>query len=131
MYTVNIYNKISEGEKKLSKHFKVREFACKDNSKFVLVHPKLIEVLEEIREYIDSAVNINSGYRTAQYNSRIGGAANSQHCYGAAADISFKGTSYQTVYDFVNNLYPNTLGLGLYKNFLHVDVREIKSRWKE
>ena len=33
------------------------------------------------------------------------------------------------VYDFLDDLFPNSLGLGLYKNRNHADIREIKARW--
>ena len=33
------------------------------------------------------------------------------------------------VYDFLDDLFPNSLGLGLYTSFNHADIREIKARW--
>ena len=44
------------------------------------------KILDPLREKI-GAIRINSGYRSPEYNKQIGGATNSQHCKGEAADI--------------------------------------------
>ena len=46
-----------------------------------------INVLQPLRDAIGSPVNINSGYRCPSLNMSIGGAKNSQHMTGHAADI--------------------------------------------
>lgn len=43
-------------------------------------------ILDPLREKV-GRIQINSGYRTPAYNKQIGGATNSQHCRGEAADI--------------------------------------------
>ena len=93
MVEINAYSKAASGGKQLSAHFKVREFACGDGSDAVLVAPRLVMVLESIRTHFGAPVVIHSGYRTPQYNAKVGGVAHSQHCYGMAADISVKGQS--------------------------------------
>lgn len=77
---------------KISPHFKLSEFACKDESDTVLYSTELFEKLEELRAWIDGEVTIgiNSGFRTASYNKKIGGASGSQHTQGTAADIVVK-----------------------------------------
>ena len=44
------------------------------------------KILDPLREKV-GAIRVNSGYRTPAYNKQIGGATNSQHCKGEAADI--------------------------------------------
>ena len=44
------------------------------------------KVLDPLREKV-GAIRVNSGYRTPAHNKQIGGATNSQHCRGEAADI--------------------------------------------
>jgi zinc D-Ala-D-Ala carboxypeptidase len=46
-------------------------------------------VFEPIRAYVGKPIKINSGFRSAALNKRIGGAKNSQHCAldGAAMDL--------------------------------------------
>ena len=82
MVEIHAYSKAASGGKQLSAHFRVEEFACRDGSDAILVAPRLVMVLESIRTHFGSAVVINSGYRTPQYNAKEGGAAHSQHCYG-------------------------------------------------
>lgn len=130
MVEINAYSKAKDGGKKLSTHFKVKEFACKDGSDAVLVAPRLVMVLQSIRSRFGTAVTINSGYRTPQYNAKIGGVAHSQHCYGMAADISIKGHAPAEVAAFARTLMPDWGGVGVYDSFCHIDVRETKADWK-
>ena len=44
------------------------------------------KILDPLREKV-GAIRVNSGYRTPAHNKQIGGATNSQHCRGEAADI--------------------------------------------
>lgn len=117
-------------DEKLSAHFEAHEFRCKDNSRVIVLNKALLDLLELIRLHYNRPLTISSGYRTVQYNSQLKNSSpKSQHTLGNAADISVKGVSAQTLYNWINNSYPNSLGLGLYDTFVHVDVREGKSRW--
>lgn len=129
MVEINAYSKANDGGKLLSTHFKVREFACKDGTDAVLVAPRLVMVLESIRSYFGAAVTINSAYRTPQRNAKIGGAAHSQHCYGTAADIVVKGKTPAQVAAYARQLMPGWGGVGIYKSFTHIDVRETQADW--
>ena len=129
MVEINAYSKAASGGKQLSAHFKVREFACGDGSDAVLVSPRLVMVLETIRAHFGSAVTINSGYRTPQYNEKVGGAEHSQHCYGTAADISVRGQTPAAVAAYARELMPDWGGVGVYDSFCHIDVREAKADW--
>lgn len=131
MVEIHAYSKAASGGKQLSAHFKVREFACRDGSDAVLVAPRLVMVLESIRTHFGAAVTINSGYRTPQYNAKVGGVAHSQHCYGTAADITVKGQTPEAVAAYVRQLMLDWGGVGVYsqKGFTHIDVREAKADW--
>jgi uncharacterized protein YcbK (DUF882 family) len=131
MVEIHAYSKAASGGKQLSAHFKVREFACGDGSDAVLVAPRLVMVLETIRSHFCAPVVIHSGYRTPQYNAKVGGVAHSQHCYGMAADISVKGQVPAAVAAFARTLMPDWGGVGIYakKGFTHIDVREKRSDW--
>jgi GH25 family lysozyme M1 (1,4-beta-N-acetylmuramidase) len=126
---VHAYSKEKEGNTKLSANFKVKEFACKDGSDVVFVAPELVELLQKIRNHFGKAVVINSGYRTPTYNKKVGGASYSQHLYGTATDIRINGVNPKDIAKYVETLIPNTGGIGIYSNFVHVDVRRNKSRW--
>lgn len=130
MVEINAYSKAKDGSKKLSGNFKVSEFACKDGSDAVLVAPRLVMVLQTIRDHFGAAVTINSAYRTPQYNAKVGGVAHSQHCYGTAADIAVKGHTPEAVAAYARTIMPDWGGVGIYKSFTHIDVREQKADWK-
>lgn len=131
MVEINAYSKAKDGNKKLSTHFKVKEFACKDGSDAVLVAPRLVMVLQSIRSHFGAPVTIASAYRTPQYNAKVGGVAHSQHCYGTAADIIVKGQTPEAVGAFARELMPDWGGVGIYsqQGFTHVDVREVRADW--
>ncbi len=74
----------------LSAHFSRWEFAEHDNGALPagMPDPRLVQILERIREMTGGQpLRIVSGYRSPAYNARVGGARNSQHLYGRAADI--------------------------------------------
>ncbi len=48
-------------------------------------------VFEPIRKHFGKPIHISSGYRSAELNKAIGGAASSQHCSGEAIDIDMDG----------------------------------------
>lgn len=131
MVEINAYSKAASGDKQLSTHFKVREFACRDGADAVLVAPRLVMVLESIRTHFDAPVTISSGYRTPEHNAKQQGAsAHSKHCYGCAADIVVNGQTPQAVAAYARQLMPDWGGVGIYNGFTHIDVRENKSDWK-
>ena len=130
MVEINAYSKAKDGGKKLSTNFAVKEFACKDGSDAVLVAPRLVMVLQSLRSHFCAAVTINSGYRTPQYNARVGGVTDSQHCYGTAADIVVRGKTPAQVAAYARQLMPDWGGVGVYDSFCHIDVREAKADWK-
>lgn len=129
MVDINAYSRKKDGAKKLSTNFAVKEFACKDGSDAILVAPRLVMVLQSIRSYFGKTVTINSAYRTPEYNKNVGGASQSQHCYGTAADIVVKGVSPAEVAKYARSFMPDWGGVGVYSSFTHVDVREVKADW--
>lgn len=126
---INAYSKTKDGGKKLSANFKVEEFACSDGSDPIFIAPKLVTILQKIRNHFGKPVIINSAYRTVGKNNAVGGVARSQHLYGTAADIHIVGVSPKEVAKYAETLLPNTGGIGIYSTFTHIDVREVKSRW--
>ena len=126
---VRAYSKAKDGNKKVSAHFKVREFACQDGSDAVFISEELVELLEKIRVHFGKPTTINSGFRTAAHNKKVGGAAQSQHCFGMAADIVVRDIYPIKVAEYADKLLGNKGGVGRYDTFTHVDVRATKSRW--
>ena len=128
---VKTYSIKKDGNTKLSANFTVKEFACKDGSDKVLVDSSLATVLQKIRNHFAKPVIITSAYRTSAYNKKIGGATNSQHVKGTAADIVIQGVAPIEVARYCEYLLPDSGGIGLYSGFVHVDVRTNRSRWED
>ena len=126
--SVNVYNASTEGATKITNNFKVSEF--KSDSKIVLIHHTLPIALQMIREKLGKAINITNAYRTETHNKRVGGASNSFHLYGMAADIWVKGVVPVDLAKVIDSLFPTTYGVIAYpKNgFVHFDVRAKKYR---
>ena len=116
---------------KVARYFNLNEFAC-PCCRRVMLHPKLLAKLVELRKILERPVIINSGYRCPKYNQKVGGVVNSYHCIGLAADISVKDMELITLLEVCENL--DFAGIGFYekKHFLHLDVRPTKRRrWRE
>ena len=111
----------------ISKNFKLKEFQCKDGSQLVKVDSQLLHKLQELRDEIGKPIIINSGYRTPEYNKKVGGAQNSYHMQGKAADIQVNGIKPADLAKKAEKVGFD--GIGIYKTFIHVDTRGYKARW--
>lgn len=123
---------------KLTKNFSRTEFDCKDGSKVPEVFFQnvfeLANNLQILRDYIGVPVSVTgSGYRTPKHNKKVGGAERSQHLTASAADINAKGYTPKQLSVVIEKLIKEGEmkegGLGVYKNFLHYDIRGTKARW--
>lgn len=91
---------------------------------------RLADYLEDVRELFGKrTVLINSGYRPPAVNHAVGGASNSQHLYGAAADIVISGFQPHEVYKKLNSWHGDKGGLGDGSNFTHIDLRGYRARF--
>lgn len=63
-----------------------------------------IKVLQPCREHLGEPIVVQSGFRSSKLNKRIGGAKNSQHTRGEAADISCQNN--KAVFDFIHDNLP-------------------------
>jgi len=122
----------------MTPHFKRKEFDCKDGTivpdEFMDNLQTLCVNLEVLRDDLQAPVSITgSGYRTESHNKKVGGAKNSQHLYAKAADINAEGYTPKEVYETIERLIGlgrmKQGGLGLYKSFVHYDIRGTKARW--
>lgn len=91
---------------------------------------RLAEHLEAVRSRFDgAAIIITSAYRPPFVNSAVGGASNSQHLYGTAADIVVSGINPHEVYKRLNTWHGSKGGLGDSASFTHIDLRNYRARW--
>lgn len=89
-------------------------------------------VLDPIRDKFCAPVIITSGYRCPQVNKLVGGANNSQHMSGCAADFHIKGFTYLMMRQVFLNIY-DTMDFDqlIYyrsKNIIHVSYVENGNR---
>lgn len=121
-------------EVRLSKSFTTADFDCKckrPTCSTTTVNPVLVTCLETFL-ILAGKFAIDSGFRCRLHNHEVGGAEDSQHVKGNAADCrSLEGktgvelaTQAVLITDFRNG------GIGTYFPFVHLDVRGVRARWK-
>lgn len=121
----------------LTPNFSVWEFASKDGAPFPLEIlrnlKKLAQELEVIRAEVGKPIIINSGYRSPDHNSKVGGAKDSYHTKGKAADIKVSGLNSFELAQIIEKLISQGKlkqgGVGTYPTFIHYDIRGTKARW--
>jgi len=112
----------------ISPHFNLSEFACPCCNR-VMLHPKLLVKLIELRKILERPVYITSGYRCPRYNQKVGGVTNSYHCIGLAADIKVKDISLIELLEICENIdfagigFP-TLTLNLTKPLIYQQIKK-------
>lgn len=117
------------------KYFKRDEFRCKCgrycNGFPVEPDKDLVKLLDTVRAHYGRPFTPNSAIRCTKHNRAVGGASNSQHLYGTAADIpaAALGVTPKQLAAYLETLLPNTGGIGVYSWGCHVDTRKQKSRW--
>tara|TARA_B100000282_G_C31650839_1_gene452932 strand:- start:237 stop:569 length:333 start_codon:yes stop_codon:yes gene_type:complete len=94
---------------------------------------ELAENLQVLRDHIQKPIIVISGYRSPEYNKKIGGARRSQHMSANAGDIIVNGMSPDEVKAEIVQLIKDGKmkkgGVGLYTTFTHYDVRGFNRRW--
>lgn len=124
----------------LTKNFHIDEFSCNDGAKtsvpkkYMSNVKKVAKNLQAFRDAVGGKViTITSGYRTPEYNKKVGGVKTSQHMEAKAADIKVKGMSSKRVAEKIKELIKEGKmdkgGVGLYKTFVHYDIRGYNARW--
>lgn len=112
----------------ISKNFKLYEFECRDGSHQVVIHPKLLDLAQKLRDRLGKPVVINSAYRTAAYNKKIGGSPNSQHMLGMAIDVrAVPGMTIDQLASMGRAV--GFTGIGKYSWGCHFDVRAQRTEW--
>ena len=78
---------------------------------------RLAILLEQVRALVGAPITISSGYRSPALNKAVGGAGNSAHVLGLAADIS------------TNNLAPKALALLIRQSGILFDQLIYEGTW--
>jgi zinc D-Ala-D-Ala carboxypeptidase len=100
---------------KLTEHFTLEEMTKSQTGarKGIINNPGQAEignlkalcenVLEKVRAHFGKPITVNSGYRCPKLNRAIGGAKNSQHITGQAADIEIAGVDNQVLFQWIRD----------------------------
>lgn len=115
-------------------HFEFSEFYSKDGSGFSGGKVGSTTVKENVRRLMyklealrkksgNVGVTINSGFRSISHNTNVGGASNSQHMYGIAADIVVSGKTPEQVRSIAATCGFSGLITYTADRFNHVDSR--------
>lgn len=111
------------------RHFKKKEFTCKCGCGLNNIDLNLVKILDEIREYFDSALIVTSACRCTKHNLAVGGVQGSRHKLGKAADFKVKGVEKAKLLSYCKELvqegkarytYTNETNM---KNVVHLDIK--------
>jgi uncharacterized protein YcbK (DUF882 family) len=108
------------------KHFKLSEFDSPDApGSGAKMQPKFVQMLDNARTIAGIPFVINSGYRTAAHNAKVGGVDSSSHTKGWAADIACNdGAKRWTI---INALLKSGINrIGVSSSFIHADCDPTK-----
>ena len=105
---------------------------CKTPANIEANLTRLAEQLELLRRHIGLPLQVTSGYRCEEHNRLCGGAPESQHTQGLAADGWVRGKTPAQVRDAALRVSLFRMGgIGLYKGWVHVDIRANgPARWR-
>ena len=115
----------------LTKNFSWAEFACQCGCAMEL-DLRLVYALQNLRDRGSPPITITSGCRCPAHNAKVGGAQNSPHLRGNAADIVIEGLSVAEMFCCAEQSGPiRDGGMGIYPQdgFIHVDTRLDFARW--
>jgi len=102
---------------------------------------KLCEtILQPIRDKYGYPIKITSGYRGPKLNQKVGGAKNSDHMFGAAADFKATHGTNKELFDLVMKMIKNKeikcrqliweYGTKSNPNWLHISINHSKNKQK-
>jgi uncharacterized protein YcbK (DUF882 family) len=123
----------------LTLNFSLPEFYCHDAAhtpvpdQYMRNVVDLAAELQVLRDRINRPIHIVSGYRTPAWNKQVGGVPGSQHLLAKAADLQADGMTPAQLHAVIEELIAGGKmkqgGLGLYRTFVHYDIRGTKARW--
>ena len=103
------------------KHFVLSEFDSPDApGSGSQMQEEFLKKLDAARGIANVPFKINSGFRTAAHNKKVGGEPNSSHTKGWAADIAYStgAEGYKILTALFNVGFTR---IGIYKSWIHAD----------
>jgi len=88
--------------------------------------PVLLGMLDAARKHYGKPIKVNSGFRTKEHNTKVGGVSTSSHLKGLAVDINIDGSANRfAIYEALRKVGFKRLGIA--KTFIHADIDPNKS----
>ena len=117
----------------LTKNLSRHEFRCQCGvCEFRAADFELVKILQSVVDHFQADhIFITSGIRCEDHNAQVGGAVDSQHVKGLAADFYVSDTDVDDIADYLDWKFPDKYGIGVYKTWIHLDVRKTKARWRD
>jgi uncharacterized protein YcbK (DUF882 family) len=121
---------------KLTTNFNLSEFNKHNFTITDTIFQNIFELaknLQVLRDEVKKPIKITSGFRDPSFNKKIGGATQSRHITGEAADLKIEGYTPKQVAAIIEKLIAagkmKQGGLGIYSTWIHYDVRGTAARW--
>jgi uncharacterized protein YcbK (DUF882 family) len=124
-----------------SKNFDWKEFECKCGCGTKFVSQKAIEALQRVRDIVGVPLVVTSAARCPKHNWNVGGAKNSKHLSYQVRLAGKTNTVYSTAFDvqISDKADAKVLvqaakqagfnGIGVAKDFVHMDIRDAPAQW--
>jgi hypothetical protein len=125
---------------KLSHNFSLEEFTFSntairkgidntpDEKHIANLQALCVHILQPLRDKLGKEVRINSGYRCKELNRVIGGARNSQHIEGKAADIQIIDTNVEELFQFIKRHFEYDQLIQEFDSWVHVSWNGFNNR---
>jgi len=89
-----------------------------------------LRLMQNLRRESGSVIDVSSGWRDPLYNVAVGGALHGQHPLFTAVDLVVRSWTPDRVRAWIEaRPEAQSIGLGYYKSFTHLDGRGVYARW--
>lgn len=94
------------------------------------IHPELLDILQRLEKEMGFELTINSGYRTAEHNAKVGGVNESEHTHSPAEGVDVLCRQSVTRFKMVKWLCANDVRrIGIGNSFVHIGIAEDKPQF--
>ena len=109
--------------------FQGKEVKCKCGCGFYILDYGLINRVQCLRTIMDIPFDVSSWCRCELHNRREGGTKDSMHPEGKAIDIIWRNWPTSLRYMVLQNAFlMDFSGIGISKNYFHLDISDVKRR---